>query len=295
MNRTNTSSRYASDHLHVNVHDPCPPKTHLPPTNLDPYPPTNHYGLCTPRSKDKQNLIDQIINKCQSPRVLMNKCTTPKGLVSPTRHRIENKENSFGSRGGNVFPRPGEWAHQRKRSSDKRNDSTSNRESNESLGSQKTLHISRASHQTFPAESQEYFLKNAPHPKANPTQGCTGSGQHHCNPLIRRQPSNTPRKIKVSANPGFYSSCISESLSKKALSIRKKIAQEREEHLEHCRNEERKLRLYYVELENKLCEIRTKELQTLAEYQATKLKELDGCLRKAEKECTEEEWAECEV
>ena len=46
----------------------------------------NHYGLSSPRSKEKKNLIDQIINKCEkfeSPKISLNKCPQARSPTNP--------------------------------------------------------------------------------------------------------------------------------------------------------------------------------------------------------------------
>lgn len=45
-----------------------------------------------------------------------------------------------------------------------------------------------------------------------------------------------------------------------------------------------------MELENKLNEIRNQELKTLGEFQVTKIRELDECLRQTENETKDGEY-----
>ena len=94
---------HSYQHIMSNMHHQSPKDYyHLPPQ-------PNNYGLKTPRSSEKKNLIDQIINKCEkyeSPRVSMNKCPAPRSMMSPgSRTRIiEDKENILGSRASNGLP-----------------------------------------------------------------------------------------------------------------------------------------------------------------------------------------------
>ena len=128
----------------------------------------------------------------------------------------------------------------RKRSIEKKKNHNDSKSSVESQGKPKTAQ-SNIQERSHPVEVEYYTPRHSnlisPKPLMNRPQ------PHSSNNLIPRN------QINVLANtPGFYSNETSSSIGKKAMNFRDEIEKEREEHLQHCRNEERKLRLYYVEL-----------------------------------------------